>query len=91
MVIIDDDEAGGFMFSYDKFFRTKDLSDTDRKNVNNGIENVMDRTRRLFYVTCSRAEKSLAIVVYTDNAEFLKKHVITNEWFSEDEAILFSD
>ncbi|MCD6175781.1 MAG: ATP-dependent helicase [Planctomycetes bacterium] len=55
MVILDDNEARGFMFSYDKLFGAKDPTSTDQKNAREGRETSIDRTRRLFYVTCSRA------------------------------------
>jgi DNA helicase-2/ATP-dependent DNA helicase PcrA len=89
MLILDDEEARGFMFSYDKLFGAKPLSDTDKKNISDGKETSIDRTRRLFYVTCSRAEKSLAIVAYTKNPESVKNQVIQNGWFLESEVILF--
>lgn len=56
MVIVSDEEARGFMFAYDKLFGAKGKSDTDIKNEAAGKETTIDRTRRLFYVTCSRAE-----------------------------------
>lgn len=87
MVILDDEEARGFMFSYDKLFGVKSLSDTDKKNIAEGKETSIDRTRRLFYVTCSRAEKSLAIVAYTKNPDSVKNHTINNGWFSESEVV----
>ena len=58
MVIIDDSEAKGFLFSYDKLFGVKELSDTDLKNKDNGKETSIERTQRLFYVTCTRAKNS---------------------------------
>jgi len=85
MVIIDDNEARGFLFSYQKLFGVKGLSKTDEKNMSEGKETGVDRTRRLFYVLCSRAIKSLAIVVYSENPEQLKKHVIDKEWFDKEE------
>jgi DNA helicase-2/ATP-dependent DNA helicase PcrA len=84
-VILDDDDAGGFLFSYDKLFGAKSATDTDRKNVTEGRETTIDRTQRLFYVTCSRAEKSLAIIAYTANPSSVKNTVIENKWFSPDE------
>ncbi|WP_353720107.1 UvrD-helicase domain-containing protein [Dyadobacter sp. 676] len=81
MVIIDDDEARGFMFSYDKLFGTKDLSETDKKNLEDRKESGIDRTRRLFYVACSRAKESLAIVAYSDNPEMLKSNILKFGWF----------
>ncbi|GGF06441.1 hypothetical protein [Flavobacterium limi] len=85
MVIIDDDEAKGFMFSYDKLFGTKSLTATDNKNIANGDETGIDRTSRLFYVACSRARESLAIVAYTDNSTILRKNLLDFGWFTEDE------
>ncbi|MBS1512842.1 MAG: ATP-dependent helicase [Bacteroidetes bacterium] len=85
MVIIDDEEAKGFLFSYDKLFGTKGLTDGDRKNINEGRETGIDRTRRLFYVACSRAKNSLAIVAYTDNPTALKQNAINNGWFEKEE------
>ena len=33
MVILDDEESRGFLFSYDKLFGSKELSATDKKNI----------------------------------------------------------
>ncbi|WP_353158788.1 UvrD-helicase domain-containing protein [Myroides odoratus] len=85
MVIIDDEESKGFMFSYDKLFGLKPLTNTDKKNIDEGKETGIDRTMRLFYVACSRAKESLAIVAYADLPEELKKNVISNGWFNNDE------
>ena len=88
MVIIDDDESRGFMFSYDKLFGIKPLTTNDKKNMEEGKETGIDRTMRLFYVACSRAKESLALVSYTDLPEELKKNVIDYGWFTEDEVEL---
>lgn len=85
MVIIDDEESKGFMFSYDKLFGIKPLTSTDQKNIDEGKETGIDRTLRLFYVACSRAKESLAIVSYTDTPEELKKNVINYGWFIDNE------
>lgn len=58
MVVISDDEARGFLFSYDKLIGTKAKSETDLENEVTGNDTSVARTRRLFYVTCSRAEES---------------------------------
>lgn len=89
MVIIDDEEARGFLFSYDKLFGSKELSAADKKNKEDGKEIGVDRTRRLFYVACSRAQESLAIVAYTDNPAAIKSKVIGNGWFKENEIEVF--
>jgi len=88
MVIIDDEESKGFMFSYDKLFGLKPLTPTDKKNIGEGKETGIDRTMRLFYVACSRAKESLAIIAYTDLPEELKKNVISNGWFNNDEVVV---
>jgi len=43
------------------------------------------RTTRLFYVACTRAEKSLAVVAYSQNKEAVKNTAISNDWFSFEE------
>ena len=85
MVIIDDSEAKGFLFSYDKLFGIKDLTDTDKRNLAEGKETSIERTQRLFYVTCTRAKNSLAVVMYTDNPEGVKAESIRKGWFHDDE------
>lgn len=85
MVVLDDEEARGFMFGYGKLLGDKELSATDLKNIKEGKDSSIDRTRRLLYVTCSRAERSLALVAYAENPEAVKAHVIHHNWFAEDE------
>lgn len=87
MVILDDSEARGFLFSYEKLFGAKAPTATDLKNESDGKETSIDRTRRLFYVTCSRAKESLAIVAYTNEPAKVKSHVIEHGWFGEAEVI----
>ena len=43
------------------------------------------RTTRLFYVACTRAEKSLAIIAYTQDCEAVKATAMKNNWFEDDE------
>jgi DNA helicase-2/ATP-dependent DNA helicase PcrA len=88
MVILDDEESRGNGFSYDKLFGTKELSDVDKKSIKADKETGIDKTKRLFYVACSRAKESLAIVAYTDFPEIVKKNAIDYGWFNEDEIII---
>lgn len=88
MVIIDDSEAKGFLFSYDKLFGVKELTETDIRHIEAGEESSVDRTQRLFYVTCTRAKESLAIVMYTSDSEKVKNQAINKGWFSENEIIM---
>jgi len=90
MVIMDDTEARGFMFGYGKLLGEKPLSDTDRRRSGEGRDSSIDRTRRLFYVTCSRAQKSLALMAYAENPDAVKRHVIENGWFTENEIDIYS-
>jgi DNA helicase-2/ATP-dependent DNA helicase PcrA len=85
MVILDDDEARGFLFSYDKIFGVKLPTDTDLKNMSEGKDSTIDRTLRLFYVACSRASQSLAVVIYTSSPETITNHVVSQGWFTAEE------
>ncbi len=87
MVVLDDNEARGFMFSYDKLFGAKAPTSTDQKNAQESKETSIDRTRRLFYVTCSRAQSSLAIVVYTNDKDKITNHLQTLNWFDDGEIL----
>ena len=85
LVILDDSDARGFLFSYDKLFEAKPLSDTDRKHLAEGTEGGITRTRRLLYVTCTRAKKSLALVAYTEAPDALIASALRNDWFESHE------
>lgn len=85
MVVVSDDEAGGFMFAYDKLFGTKEKSKTDLANEAAGNETSVDRTRRLFYVTCSRAERALAVVYYATQPAQARDAMIRQAWFDAEE------
>lgn len=87
MVILDDNEARGFMFSYEKLLGAKDLTNTDEKNRLEGKETSVDRTRRLFYVTCSRAQRSLAVIVYTKEVGKVARYVSSAGWFENQEVV----
>lgn len=88
LVVLDDEEARGFMFSYDKLFGAKELSSQDIKNEENGKETSIDRTKRLLYVTCSRAQESLAIVMYSNEHEKIKRNCLELRWFDSSEIII---
>lgn len=88
MVIVDDNESRGFMFSYEKLLRAKALTETDEKNKLEGKDTSIDRTRRLFYVTCSRAQEGLAVIVYTKETKKVASYLSTNGWLQDDEIVL---
>jgi len=75
LVVLDDAESTHFQFSYEKYLGLKALSDADRKHIEAGEETTVDRTRRLFYVCCTRALKDLAVVLFTADPEQAEAHV----------------
>lgn len=85
LVVLDDEEARGFLFSFDKILGLKSPSETDLKNMKEKKETSIDRTLRLFYVACSRAQKSLAIVAYTSSPDSVQKHIQNIGWIEADE------
>jgi DNA helicase-2/ATP-dependent DNA helicase PcrA len=88
MAIMDDSESRGFMFKYEKLFGAEALSDTDVRNTVEGKETSLGRTRRLLYVTASRARKSLALLVYSADPQAVYATVLRNGWFDEGEIVL---
>ncbi|MCL6248402.1 UvrD-helicase domain-containing protein [Acinetobacter sp. ANC 4945] len=85
MVVMDDIEAGGTLFGYDKLFGGNELSQRDKENFAVGKETAIDRTLRLLYVTCSRAEESLALVLWSSAPTLAIKKIKESGWFAEDE------
>lgn len=88
MVVLDDSESRGFLFSYEKLFGAKDQTATDLKNEQEGKDTSIRRTARLFYVACTRAMDSLAIVAYSENPELVRSTALSNGWFSSDEIVI---
>jgi DNA helicase-2/ATP-dependent DNA helicase PcrA len=88
MVVMDDSQAGGFLISYDKIFGGRELSDTDISNVDAGKETTIDRSLRLLYVTCSRAQKSLALVLWSIQPAVALEHIKNKSgWFVPEEIL----
>lgn len=85
LVVMDDEDAGGFLFSFEKLFGAKEKTSTDAKNERAGVETGIERTRRLFYVTCSRSEESLALIAYSTNPAKVREHAIRQGWFEDRE------
>ena len=85
MVIMDDAESKGFLFSYEKLFGAKAKTETDIKNEREGKDTGIIRTTRLFYVACTRAEKSLSVVAYTNDKNVVRDTAISNGWFTDEE------
>lgn len=84
LVVLDDDEGTHVQFSYDKYLGIKPLSDRDEANRREGKETVVERTRRLFYVCCTRALKDLIVVLFTSDVAATQRQLLTLDLFSPD-------
>jgi len=90
MVVADDGAARmRSMTSYEKLLGAKLKSKNDLKNEAEGNETTVDRTRRLLYVTCTRAEESLALVIYSDDPNAVSQLMVDKKWVSKDEVQIF--
>ncbi len=84
MVVMDDEDAAGNLFAYDRLFGAP-LGDSDVKNAEEGKETSIDRTLRLLYVTCSRAKESLALVLWAKDAAQALAYAQKSKWFKSGE------
>ena len=85
MVIMDDADARGRWFSYEKLFGVLPETPVDVRNKREGKDTSIDRARRLFYVTCTRAKHSLAVLAYSEEPAKVKNTALSKGWFKEDE------
>ena len=81
LLVINDDEDRQNIFSYGKLLGYTSLSARDSGNIESGIESVIERTRRLLYVCCSRAEKDLAIIIFAPNVQIAYDAVLATGYF----------
>jgi ATP-dependent DNA helicase UvrD/PcrA len=81
LVVVDDEESTTNSFSYGKYFGLIPLSDRDQANIDEGKETVVDKTRRLFYVCCSRAVKDLAVVIFSADVDAVYTAINTKGYF----------
>jgi DNA helicase-2/ATP-dependent DNA helicase PcrA len=77
MVVMDDAEARGFSFKYEDLFGGKAVG-----------EKTVESTKRLFYVTASRAKESLALVAYSSAPDRVQSFVLQEDWFNADEVVV---
>lgn len=84
VVVVDDQEGRTNTFSYGKYFGVTEPSDRDRENSAAGRDSVIDRTRRLFYVCCSRALSDLAVVIFTDDTTRMRDAMLKKAFFEPD-------
>ncbi|MET4632081.1 superfamily I DNA/RNA helicase, partial [Bradyrhizobium sp. I1.8.5] len=84
LVVLDDDEGTHVQFSYDKYLGIKPLSDREEANRREGKETTVDRTRRLFYVCCTRALKDLVVVLFTADVAAARRQIAALGLFPPD-------
>lgn len=84
LVVLDDDEGTHVQFSYDKYLGIRPLSDKEEANRREGKETTIERTRRLFYVCCTRAMKDLIVVLFATDVEAARRQIIEMDLFSVD-------
>ena len=84
LVVLDDDEGTHVQFSYDKYLGIKPLSDRDEANRREGKETIVERTRRLFYVCCTRAMKDLIVVLFTADVAAAQRQITALDLFPAD-------
>ncbi|MFK4445208.1 DNA helicase-2/ATP-dependent DNA helicase PcrA [Caballeronia udeis] len=75
LVVLDDDEGTHVQFSYDKYLGIKPLSDREEANRLEGKETTIERTRRLFYVCCTRALKDLVVVLFSNDVATAQRRI----------------
>lgn len=81
LVVLDDDEGTHVQFSYDKFFGVKAPLARDQANMRDGKETAVERTRRLFYVCCTRALSDLVVVYFTTDPVLAEQKVLASDSF----------
>lgn len=91
LVVLDDDEGTHVQFSYDKYFGVRAMSKRDEANIHDGKETVVDRTRRLFYVCCTRALTDLAVVYFAEDPTLAEQQVRAAGIFPEEAIFNSSD
>lgn len=90
VMVIADDAHTRFkgLASYETLFDVKPLSPASQKKADQGEETTIERTRRLLYVTCTRAEEGLALVLYSEAPDTIRRFLISNGWMAEDEIVM---
>jgi DNA helicase-2/ATP-dependent DNA helicase PcrA len=91
LTILDDEEGTHRQFSYDKYFGVAALSNTDELNIAQGKDSVIERTRRLFYVSCSRAKRELVVIYYTGNVGNAVEKVMEMGIFPEEDILTINN
>lgn len=91
MVVMDDANSDYNLYSYEKYFGLVEPSPKDIENAQNGIDNVIDRTRRLLYVCCTRAKRDLVLVLFTNDVAIARKKITATKIVAEDSILVYSE
>jgi DNA helicase-2/ATP-dependent DNA helicase PcrA len=91
MVVMDDAESEFNLYSYEKYFGIAELSERDIDNARQGVDNVIDRTRRLLYVCCTRAKRDLVLVLFTEDVARAKEKVKSAKIVVDDCVLILED
>lgn len=75
MVVVDSENTNNKSLNYERLIKKQS------KFQNNLL-------KRLFYVVCSRARKSLAVVIYCDDVDSMKNSLNELGWFRDNEVVL---
>lgn len=89
LVVVDDQEGRTTTFSYGKYLGVTELSDRDRANIDAGRDSTIDRTRRLFYVCCSRALSDLVVVIYAEDTMRMHNALLDKGFFDPESIHIF--
>lgn len=84
LVVVDDQEGRSNAFSYGKYFGVTPLSQTDHGHINAGRDSVVGRTRRLFYVCCSRALSDLVVIIFAEDISQMRDAITAKAFFEDD-------
>lgn len=82
IVVVDDQEGRTNTFSYGKYFGVTPPSATDQGHIDAGRDSVIDRTRRLFYVCCSRALSDLAVIIFAEDNGRMREALLAKGFFA---------
>lgn len=91
VTVLDDNEGKHSQFSYDKYFGLTELSANDKKNIEAGDDHVVSRTRRLFYVCCSRAQNDLVVIYFTSDVDQAVEKIKAMKIFRGDQIFTLVD
>lgn len=91
LMVLDDEESRHYQFSYDKYWGVQPLSDNDFEAQRAGKETVIDRTRSLFYVCCTRAMTDLAVVYFSADPTLARARVQAAGIFNPDSILSLAD